>query len=460
MEKINISDCERPLFTIDKMGEVVLYKNKVLRVINNEYVAQVLHLFECGFINEIVEKELFPRTIISSINIEGYQLVVEHEKISNWNYPYEWSFDMLKDAALTVLEINRVANIYGFEVLDGHAYNVVFNFNKPFYIDLGSFERKKEKQESWQGYRIFYNHLYIPLYLWSLGLSDLAHSLYLREGYIDSYEFFKVKYKPFASKNIYKLASTIEKLSLAKDNNIHSRVKNKNLLNIIFAIKRISDNKFNSLSLLKKVKKLKNPNKKTTWENYHNNLIPEEDDRFKRIKEIIYELPNVDSLLDLASNQGKFAEYIYRNTDIDNVIATDYDEQAVNIMYLRYKEKGIRILPILSNIVQPNSRKKDHSKSSRLKSDLVVALALTHHLILTQSMPLDYIFKTISSYSKKYVIIEFMPLGLYSGDLKDIPKLPEYYNYQWFKGEFSKIFDITHEEKLEINRYVFVGKIK
>ena len=52
-----------------------------------------------------------------------------------------------------------------------------------------------------------------------------------------------------------------------------------------------------------------------------------------------------------------------------------------------------------------------------------------------------------------------MPIGLYSGSMEDTPTLPEYYTLEWFRNSFIKHFDLVKDEKLEINRHVFVGKI-
>lgn len=458
MKNINISDCKRIPLNMDKMGEVVFYDNKVLRVIKDDYVNQVVEMFECGFIEEIIKKKLFPETRVSDINVQDYKLTIEHEKILHWNYPYEWSFDMLKDAALVVLEVNNIAFKYGYEILDGHAYNVVFNFNKPYYIDMGSFGKVKESSDiSKQGYEIFYSQFYIPLYLWSRGYPDIARSIYLNRSSIDNYEFFKIKYKFFESRFFYEVYNIVKKLSITEDASINLKVKNKYLRSIALKIK--SSFKADYKYFNNKIDKLESPKKNSTWKHYHTDVTPEKNKRFQRIKDIIIGLNNVNSLLDLASNQGKFAEYIYNNTEIDEVIATDYDKEAVNLMYLRFKSNDTKILPILSDVVRPNARQKDDSKELRVKSDLVVALAITHHLVLTQSIPLDYIFKTFSSYSNKYVIIEFMPLGLYFGNLNDIPELPKNYNYSWFKSGFTKYFKIIHEESIDINRYIFVGEI-
>jgi hypothetical protein len=66
---------------------------------------------------------------------------------------------------------------------------------------------------------------------------------------------------------------------------------------------------------------------------------------------------------------------------------------------------------------------------SNICSDVVFALALTHHLILSQNYDIHAIFSTISMYSRKYVYIEFCPLGLWSNG--KAPPFPDWYNEAW-----------------------------
>ena len=73
---------------------------------------------------------------------------------------------------------------------------------------------------------------------------------------------------------------------------------------------------------------------------------------------------------------------------------------------------------------------------------------------------INHIFKTLSSLTNKYVIVEFMPLGLYSGSLENIPPVPNYYTLDWFKNNFSKYFDYILDEEVEINRHLFIGILK
>jgi hypothetical protein len=95
--------------------------------------------------------------------------------------------------------------------------------------------------------------------------------------------------------------------------------------------------------------------------------------------------------------------------------------------------------------------------SDRLRADLVVALALTHHLTLAQGYDIEDVFRYISGYAKKYVLVEFMPLGLWVKGHQ--PNIPDWYTSAWFREAFTKFFDLVWEEMIRENNILFVGKI-
>jgi len=80
--------------------------------------------------------------------------VLRHERIPFVSYPYEWTFSMLRDAALLQLDLNLAALEEGMILKDSTPYNVQFRGSKPVFVDIGSFERLREGAP-WVGYRQF-----------------------------------------------------------------------------------------------------------------------------------------------------------------------------------------------------------------------------------------------------------------------------------------------------------------
>ncbi|MGH2812054.1 MAG: methyltransferase, partial [Actinomycetota bacterium] len=78
--------------------------------------------------------------------------VLRHDEIQFVSYPYEWTFGMLRDAALLELDLLLAALDEGLVLKDATPYNVQWRGARPVFIDVGSFERLREG-EPWVGYR-------------------------------------------------------------------------------------------------------------------------------------------------------------------------------------------------------------------------------------------------------------------------------------------------------------------
>ena len=160
---IDLNRAERKnIRLLDPTGALYELDGKLYRVINNEYADEFRQLLSSGLIDELTAQNLFPKTTISENRIEGYDLVIEHEKLPVVTYPYEWTFDMFKSAALSILKINIIAEKYGYRTIDAHSYNFVFRYAQPVFVDLGSIRPIKKGFTSWIPIDKFIRHYYYP----------------------------------------------------------------------------------------------------------------------------------------------------------------------------------------------------------------------------------------------------------------------------------------------------------
>ena len=269
-----------------------------------------------------------------------------------------------------------------------------------------------------------------------------------------------IKYIGRAIRTVYR----IKNLSLYPEDKFFNKLK-PNIAKIIIVLRNkgiLPFQKVNFYSLIYKINKIKYTPADTNWKDYHNQYIADDGSikasiRFQRIAEII-KLLEIRNLCELAGNQGIFSRILLEQGIVEQIVCSDYDHNAVDIMYLMTKENKINCTPVVLNFINPIARTYSKPPNDRFKADAVVALAVTHHLSLTQKIPIESILEILKQYTRKYVFIEFMPMGLYDGS--ETPPVPEWYNVHWFRNNFIKFFDILAEETLEENRYLFVGIIK
>lgn len=329
-------DLEEVDYSVDPVGKIFFYKGRVLRGISRDCADQVRGLMESGLVAELIEKDLFPNTWVSELAIEEFGFVIEHERLEFWNYSYEWSFDMLKTASLAIVEINEIANSYGYELTDCHASNVIFNFNKPVYVDLGSF-KKTDNIAVWGGKDIFMSSYYIPLVFNSLGYRCIAKNLTLSVDYFDYTEFCKFKYPyiPYSIVEKYQKArSLLQRLLTSTEKEIQDKVKSRSYEIIAKIVKNnLTFLGFNNKKAKALILGLEGNKLSSTWGGYHDDVEASESERFNRVVDIVNELAGVETVVELAANQGKLSAYLLNNSNINGVIATDYDQNAVNKMY-------------------------------------------------------------------------------------------------------------------------------
>jgi hypothetical protein len=441
---INLSETEFDKVGVDSCGRIFRWEGRLFRAIRNEMIEEVRKMFSSGMIKALVDARLFPASWIKDYSIEDYGLVVEHELIKHVTYPFEWSFTMLKDAAVCALRTNIIARKYGYQTKDCHTYNICFDKTTPLFVDLGSFIRVNEKR-GWIAYEDFLTSYYYPLSLWSKGNSFIARKLL--------FSLSLTEHMPHESFLLYK-HPILRVLNL---NRLRQAVS------FYYRFRRMIPCRFVSYeSLIKKINALSLKKSGTQWGDYHNDYYnekgePVSDSRFSRIIELV-KGHKISSVIELGGNQGIFSEMLLKNTSVKEVTCTDYDEKAVDAMYKSAKKKALNMTPAVVDIMFPLMNYYETPPYERFKSDAVLALAVTHHIVLSQNITIDLFFEIVAKYSKKYVFIEYMPLGLHNG--KTAPPLPPWYSQDWFKTAFEKFFTVHLVEQLDENRVLFFGELK
>ncbi|MCA9061082.1 MAG: hypothetical protein KDA85_21365, partial [Planctomycetaceae bacterium] len=94
----------------------------------------------------------------------GSTAVLKHDRIPLITYPWEWSFQMLKDAGLLQLELMESALQHGMILKDATPFNIQFHDCQPVFIDTASFTAIRPGRP-WEGYQQFCRMFLFPLML-------------------------------------------------------------------------------------------------------------------------------------------------------------------------------------------------------------------------------------------------------------------------------------------------------
>jgi hypothetical protein len=197
----------------------------------------------------------------------------------------------------------------------------------------------------------------------------------------------------------------------------------------------------------------------STWGSYHED-VREKAERFDRIIEIVKSMDGpLETAVDLGGNQGRFSRLLASRIDGLRVVCVDCDEMAVDRGFVQTRQEAGtgRVTFANYDFMGGAAMFRFPLPVERFRADVVLALAVTHHLILGQKFNVDDVMGYIGAYSRKYVLAEFMPLGLWSKGQE--VAVPVWYTVDWFRTAFSRRFKIIHEEKLRMNNVLFVGRI-
>lgn len=289
---------------------------------------------DAGLHNELIRKQLLiPHTIIKphgNVTDKTTEVVIKPEVVFPISYPFEWSFSMLKDAALTTLKIQKSALKRGLSLKDASAYNIQFVGGKPLLIDTLSFE-KYESGTPWVAYGQFCRHFLAPLALMST--RDVRLSRMLGE-YIDGIPLdLAVKILPKRSRLRHAFLMHLH---------LHARAQNAKASAHTANTKQVRSTSLLAIidSLERSISRLQPARSRTEWMDYYDNTNYSDNaakHKEKLIAAFAAKIPNLSSVLDIGGNDGHYSQP-FADQKITTICA-DVDPFAVEYNYRRVRKK-------------------------------------------------------------------------------------------------------------------------
>jgi ribosomal protein L11 methylase PrmA len=437
----------------DPSGFLFFDDGKIFRQVNKYYEKNYELLVNSGLYENLVRngllvehKEIEAREFSGLSSDDQRHKIIQPEYLSFISYPYEWCFSELKDAALTTLQIQKTALEYGMSLKDASAYNIQFKNGKPLLIDTLSFE-KYEGGKPWVAYKQFCQHFFSPLAL--MKYRDLRMNQLLKS-FIDGIPL------DLASKLLPK--RTHFKFSLLTHIHLHSKSQEKYSDKAVEIKSKIS--KFQMLALIDNlesfIRNLGLDKTKTEWGDYYNDTNYSEEallDKEKIISNFIDKtVPK--KVWDMGANTGIFSRIAAKKGI--HTISFDIDPMAVEKNYLAMKRADEKnILPLILDATNPSpaigwENEERDSLMERGPVDLVMALALIHHLAISNNTPLIKIANFFAKISHN-LIIEFVPKADSNTQrlLKTREDIFPNYDEKHFEEDFSNFFDIIEKQQIE-----------
>ena len=447
----------------DPSGFLFFEDGTLFRQVNHSYKDHYDHLLDSGLYQALTDDQLMVSHVEANHLLRhdatAYK-ILQPEVVPFISYPYEWCFGQLKRAALITLKIQKVALEFDMCLKDASAYNIQFVKNKPIIIDTLSFEKYREGRP-WVAYRQFCRHFLAPLALMKFRDSRLSQLLRINLDGI-----------PLDLASLLLPSYTYLKFGILSHIHLHARTQ-KYYAGKTIAVK---DHKMSRKTLLLLIENLESSIRKmqyqvesTQWGDYYENTNYT-DVALQSKKQILsdyLEKADIKNVWDLGANDGTFSR-VASDKGIPT-IAFDMDHAAVEKNYREcLKRKETHILPLRLDLTSPSAssgwgNQERMSLRERGPADAILALALIHHLAISNNLPLTRIAKFFADLCN-WLVIEFVPKSdsqvqrLLSTREDIFPN----YTRQAFEDDFSQYFAMqacSQIEDADRTLYLFRNKI-
>jgi len=376
----------------DPAGQVYRLGSRVLRKVGAKAATHYEAARDRGILRKysdrgllVDSKEVDAGLIGVSDNSRHY--VLEHPVIPFISYPYEWSFALLKEAALFHLRLQHDLLLDGFTLSDASAYNVQFLGNRPIYIDVTSI-RRYEEGSYWLAHNQFCEQFLNPLLL--RAYCGVPHN-----------DWFRGRLEGISSIELSRLLPARKKLSfrvlshVVGPSRLQARRERKHAS--VAVRKPLPQAAYAGLinHLLRWIESLEPEVAGSYWQNYeafHSYSDREEASKRDFVDRFVSEtLP--DTVWDLGCNTGAYSK-IALGAGAKKVVGFDSDHGALDRAYRRSCSERLDFLPLYFDGANPSpdqgwSQTERMGLSRRRNADALLALAFIHHISIPRNVPLD-----------------------------------------------------------------------
>ncbi len=400
---------------VDPAGTLYEIDGKILRGIRPAFAEFYAKLLSQPFLQALLGSQVVETTIAHE-GLGDYPLTLEHKRIKPVSFCYEWPAPMLKDAALHTLEICLDLTEHGLILQDAYPWNILFEGTTPVFVDFTSIIPENEHL-LWVAYDQFCRFFLYPLVLAACGREKLARILLFDSiNGISPFEF--EQYLP--KQALLRMPWLLWRFYLPRLLQlIIQKTQNDKLL--VEASTKMQPNREARRafldSLRRTIQQLPLAKHKSRWSQYYTDLEsftrpatfnPKQTTVARLLKEY-----QPKTVTDIGCNQGGYA--ILAAQAGAKVVAFDSDSASIALLYQLVCERNLNILPLVIDLLNPSPasgwrNKQFAAAPQRLNAEMTFALAVVHHLAITQRQTFERIVPALADYADKWLLTEFVPL--------------------------------------------------
>lgn len=399
----------------------------------------------------------YSTSLVQAARLETLQL--QHSRIPFVSYPWEWPPALWLSAAELTLNLATDLLREGWTLKDATPLNVLFRGSRPVFVDLLSIEQANPTKPIWLAYGQFVRTFLLPL----LAYRELGWPLHALSMHRDGYEPEEIyRFLP-AHKRLLQPAlsavtlpvffasrqGTAKKLPrYSQDAEVNQRILLKTYRGLLEQIGRVSP-----------------PARTSTWTDYSDTAThysPSDHNAKHEFVSAVLGKVAPRRVLDVGCNTGIYSRLAA--TAGASVVAIDADAETVNRLALSLSTTSLDILPLCVDLAHPTpSAGWDNEEYTSFLAratghfDLVMMLAVMHHLLLSSQIPLDRIAALCDRLTTHSLIIEWIPAEdlKFQQLLRGRGSLYTHLTEMAFRRAFAIYFHIAEETTLGNGRILF-----
>lgn len=442
----------------DPAGSVEIKDDGACRRIYPPYDAEMLAFLRTPLAADLVAQGRLVASDVVAPATDAQPLMLRHPRISFQSYPWEWPPRLWLSAAELTLNLCSDLMREGWILQDATPLNVLFRGAQPVFVDVLSIRRAKPHQPIWYAYGQFVRTFLLPMLAYQRLGWPLHATLLRRDGY-EPEEIYSAL--PWHARLRQPALSAVT-LPLLLAGQAGIRAAN-------LTPRSIKDPEIAKQVILKTLARLLSRMRKvapschaSTWSDYAQTATHYSADGHAQKRDFVARALAASKptrVLDVGSNTGAYS-MLAADAGAE-VVAIDTDLQTVDLLCANLNGSGKNILPLCVDLSHPTPSAgwENRESASFLDRcyghfDMVMMLAVLHHLLLRSQVPLDQIAALCRNITTRDLIVEWVSPtdGKFQELLRGRDALYAHITEAAFRAAFAEHFSAIAETKLPNDR--------
>jgi 2-polyprenyl-3-methyl-5-hydroxy-6-metoxy-1,4-benzoquinol methylase len=451
----------------DPAGSVEVRDDSVSRSVKGVYAAELLSFLEGPLAAELVANGQLVGSEV--VRHEGDLLLLRHPRVSFISYPWEWAPKQWLAAAELTLDLVTQLVKQGWILKDATPLNVLFEGMRPVFVDVASVEKLDVSRPIWLAYGQFVRTFLLPM----LAHSQLGwplQSVRLRRDGFEPEDLYEAL--PW-SRRLSRGALTPVTLPILLSRMMGNKGGAKPGVGAGESVARkVTDPEITKSVLLRNISSLRSTmrramprSRQSVWSEYvktAGHYSAGDHDEKKRFVAETLERTRPAKVLDVGCNTGVYSKLAAEAGA--EVISIDTDLQALDRLCSELKGSGAKILPLHVDLAYPppalgweNAESRSFLERATGHFDMVMMLAVIHHLLLGAQVPMERIAALVSRLTTRHLIIEWVPPTdpKFIEVLRGREAIYTHITEQLFRQSFGEYFTVANETLLSNGRILF-----